>query len=142
MSTIRPGRPTDLEPLREIQERALGQPWPELLETAVSGPPPLFVLETDKQLGYAIFLAETDDTAYVPELAIHPDHQGLGYGSELVEFLFENLADQGYAALRLTVQATDERARGFYESHGFEELERLDDHYQSGDGVLLTRDLA
>jgi len=141
MSRIRSGRPTDRDQLRTIQECALTEPWPELLETAVSGPPPLFVVEADEPVGYAIFLAETDDVAYVPELAVHPDHQGNGYGSQLVEFLFEHLSDQGYSELRLTVQVADERARGFYQSHGFEELERLDDHFQSGDGLLLGREL-
>lgn len=142
MPRIRPGRPEDRDRLRSIQRRALAEPWPELLETAVSGPPPLFVLEAHEPLGYAIFLAETAEVAYVPELAVHPDLQGNGYGSQLLEFLFDHLSEQGYVELRLTVQVIDERVRGFYDSHGFEELERLDDHFRSCDGLLLTRELS
>jgi len=133
---IREGRPEDLPRLRTIQS-TLAEPWPELLETATRGPPLLYVVSEGEPVGYAIVLGE-DGVAYVPELAIHPQRQGEGFGSELLAWLRDHLAEEGYAELRLTVQASDERARGFYDDHGFERVDRLDGHFDSGDGLLLA----
>ncbi|MFC7133451.1 MULTISPECIES: GNAT family N-acetyltransferase [Salinibaculum] len=141
MTEIREGRPDDLPRLRAIQSAALAEPWPELLETAARGPPALYVLGSGQPVGYAIVVAETDGVAYVPELAVDPDEQGQGYGSELLVWLRERLAAEGYAELRLTVQAADERARRFYDRHGFATYERLDGHFESGDGLLLRQSL-
>jgi len=142
MTEIREGRPGDLAQLRPIQSAALAEPWPELLETATQGPPALYVLTNGRPVGYVIVVAETDGVAYVPELAVDPDEQGQGHGSELLAWLRQRLADDGYEELRLTVQAGDERAREFYDRHGFERVERLADHFESGDGLLLRRPLA
>ena len=38
-------------------------------------------------------------------------------------------------------EASDERARSFYQGHGFERIERLPDNFESGDGLLLARSL-
>ncbi len=139
MTEIRSGRPADLSRLRAIQSGALQEPWPELLETAAHGQPPLYVLTNDQPVAYVIYVGEEDGVAYVPELAVAPEQQGQGHGSKLLSWLSEHLADDGYTELRLTVQASDERARRFYEHHGFERIERLDDHFESGDGLLLGR---
>lgn len=141
MTEIRAGRPADLPHLRAVQQ-ALTEPWPELLETAVDGPPPLYVLVEDRPVAYALVVAEQAGVAYVPEFAVHPDEQGRGLGSRLLSWLHEELAENGYAEMRLTVQASDERARGFYREHRFEKIERLADHFESGDGILLGRPLS
>lgn len=138
MTTIRPGEPADLRTLRSIQEHVLAEPWPELLETAVSGAPPLFVLEDGGRVGYTIAIPGSE-AVYVSELAIRPDRQNEGYGSVLVSFLVDQFED--YDELQLIVEATDERARRFYKRHGFDVLDRLDDNFESGDGLLLVRPL-
>lgn len=138
MTTIRPGRPADEASLRQIQQRTLAEPWPELLDAALTGPPPLFVLDDGAAIGYAIVIAEGSQ-AYVPELAVHPDRQGEGHGSSLLSALFDEFDD--HAELRLTVRAVDERAQQFYDDHGFEQIDRIDGHFESGDGLLLARSL-
>lgn len=140
MTEIREGRAADLSRLRKIQSDALDEPWPELLETATDGPPPLYVICEGEPVGYAIVVGGTD-AAYVPELAIHPDRQGQGLGSALLAWLGDHLDREGYGELRLTVQASDERARGFYRERGFETVERLTEEFESGDGLVLTRSL-
>lgn len=139
---VREGTPRDLPRLREIQTGALAEPWPDLLEAAVSGPLGLRVLDDDGPVGYAIVVGAATDTAYVPEFAVHPDAQGEGYGSRLMDTLKDRLAREGYASIRLTVRVTDERARAFYRDHGFERVDRLDDHFESGDGFAMTCSLA
>lgn len=140
MTEIREGRPADLPHVRAIQS-ALAEPWPELLVTATEGPPPLYVLVDDQPVGYALVIGERDGVAYVPEFAVHPDEQGQGYGSQLMTWLCDRLSG-GYEEIRLSVQESDERARRFYRDHGFEQIDRLDDHFESGDGLLLGRSLS
>lgn len=139
--SVRESEPTDLPRLRAIQSSALDEPWPDLLEMAVEGPLTCHVIADGEPLGYAIVVTREGDVAYVPELAIRPDRQGEGLGSQLLSTLCTRLAAAGHEQLRLTVQASDRRARHFYADHGFETLERLADHFENGDGLLLARPL-
>jgi len=138
MTAVRPGTPADRAALIRIQQATLAEPWPELLDTALSGPPPLFVADDEEPVGYAIAVS-ADERAYVPELAVHPDHQSEGHGSTLLSALFEEFAD--HDEIRLTVRAVDERAQAFYRDHGFEQVDRIADHFESGDGLLFARPL-
>jgi len=94
-------------------------------------------------VGYALAVTDGDDaTGYLAELAVEPGSQGEGHGSALLETLVERLRGSGVERLRVTVRVVDERARSFYRDHGFERTERLPDRYESGDGLLLERDVA
>lgn len=139
MIQVRRATPADLDVLRTIQTSALAEPWPELLETAVRGPLPLFVAVEHRPVGYAALVPGPDRTAYMPELAVSPERQGEGIGSQLVAAVVRFLEQEGYTRLRVTVRAVDNRARQFYERCGFERHGRLDDHFESGDGLVFLR---
>jgi len=139
MTRIRRARPADLPVLRTIQRRALAEPWPGLLEAGVDGPLSAVVVDVGQPVGYAIVVAGT--SAYLPELAVHPDHQNRGHGSALLSTLVDCLSHE-HAELRVTVRVVDERARTFYERHGFERRDRISDHFESGDGLVLVRELS
>jgi ribosomal-protein-alanine N-acetyltransferase len=141
MVDVRPATADDRPRLRTIQRAALAEPWPELLETAIEGPLPVLVVAEDEPLGYAIAV-EGAGQIYVPELAVDPDHQREGHGSALVEALCDRLGASGYDAVRLTVRAVDEDARAFYREQGFEVVDRVADHFESGDGLVMERSLA
>ena len=137
---IRPARTADLPHLRAIQTASLAEPWDGLLEPAIDGPPVVFVVtdEADQPRGYAVAIPQ-DTVAYLAELAVAPGYRGDGRGSRLLASLCDRLAADGFEALELTVRADDERARDFYDTNGFVEQERLPDHYEDGDGLLLAR---
>jgi ribosomal-protein-alanine N-acetyltransferase len=139
MSRIRPVEPGDGPAVREIQSRVIAEPWPALLETALDGPLSLFVLDDGGPIGYAIVVPGADGVVYVPELAVHPDRQREGHGSRLLSALCGRFAD--HEEMRLTVRETDQGARRFYERHGFARIDRVEDHFESGDGLLLSRPL-
>jgi ribosomal-protein-alanine N-acetyltransferase len=111
---------------------------------AVDGPPVCLVYADSGSgsgpTGYALAVAD-DDAGYLAELAVADGHRGAGQGSALLAALVDRLRDDGVDTLRVTVRDVDERARSFYESHGFVDRERLPDHYEGCDGRLLERDL-
>ena len=139
---IRPATADDLPRLRAIQLASLAEPWDGLLEPAIDGPPVVFVVtdEADEPNGYAVAIPQ-DSVAYLAELAVAAGHRGEGHGSRLLTALCERLAAEAFERLELTVRADDERARDFYDANGFAEQERLPEHYEDGDGLLLARPL-
>jgi ribosomal-protein-alanine N-acetyltransferase len=141
MIEVRRGTGDDFDRIRQIQTTALAEPWPELLQSAVGGYPPVYVAADHQPVGYAIVVPGPEAVAYLPELAVAPDRQREGYGSALLEYVCTELAADGYEQLRLSVLVTDERARQFYDDAGFKEVERLPDEFERGDGLLLAKDL-
>jgi len=97
----------------------------------------------DAPVGYALAVSDGDDeAAYLAELAVSPAHQGSGHGSALLDALLDRLEGKGVEELRVTVRTVDEQARAFYQDRGFETRERIPDHYETGDGLLLARDVS
>jgi len=101
----------------------------------------VLVADTDAgPVGYALVVPDRP-TAYLAELAVAPPAQGRGHGSRLLALVVERYRDRGFDELRLTARADDERVRSFYEGFDFTVAERLPDHYDDGDGLLLVRAL-
>jgi len=137
---VRRARPDDLPRLRAIQTVVLAEPWPELLSVAVDGPPVCLVHADPEPTGYALAVAD-DDAGYLAELAVAEGHRGEGQGSALLAALVAELRERGISRLRVTVREVDDRALSFYREHGFVDRDRLPDHYEDCDGLLLARDL-
>jgi len=132
---IRPGRPADRARLRAIQAATLAEPAPELLAAGLEpGPPALLVAADGDIAGYALAL-DGGDTAYLAELAVAPDRQGEGVGTVLLEAVDDRVTA---GRVRVTVRAGDP-VRSFYESRGFERVERLPGFFGDRDGVALVR---
>lgn len=139
---VRRGERADLPSLQRIQTAALPEPAPDLLRAAAAaGPPDLFVADDGRPAGYAVLVA--GEVAYLPELAVAPARQGKGVGTALLDAVTADLRrqDGGPDHLRVTVRAGDGRARGFYESRGFEVVEHLPDFFESAAGVAMVREL-
>lgn len=135
MTRVRPGRPADLDPLGPAQA-ALTDPAPALLPAVLArdGPATALVAVADDPVGYLVAVPGPE-AVYVPELAVRPDRQSRGHGSALLSAL----ARRTDTAVRLTVAVANERARRFYQRHGFETVERVPDRFESGDGLVLVR---
>ena len=59
----------------------------------------------------------------VLRMYVHPDHQGEGIGTALHERLYERLEDADIERIRALDLASNDAARAFYESLGFEETD-------------------
>lgn len=74
-------------------------------------------------------------------LAVHPDHQGKGIGTEIMQQTEQVLREQGERVLLVETSGTAEfeRTRGFYRKNGYEEEARIRDYYQAGDDKIVFR---
>jgi GNAT superfamily N-acetyltransferase len=74
-------------------------------------------LVSEEPIGYLSY-EDMDDDLVLEQLYLHPDHQGQGYGSEILSRLI-GLAHSVGKPLSLSVLTTNPRARAFYERYGF-----------------------
>ena len=79
----------------------------------------------------------------VLRMYVHPDHQGEGIGSALHERLCDRLEEAEIERIRALDLASNDAARAFYQSHGFEETDegtvRIDD--EEYEEAVYTLDL-
>jgi ribosomal protein S18 acetylase RimI-like enzyme len=79
----------------------------------------------DEIVGFVMFSLERGDfeqddvRGIVRNLYVVPAHRGRGVGSRLLETAEAALADAGAARVSLEAMARNERARRFYERHGY-----------------------
>ena len=111
-----------------------------------------FVLEDDpdgqgaRPLGVSGYYPdhETRQTYWLGWTYVNPFQQGSGYGSTLLRFLIDTLAELGVRKLYLSTSSLQkyDRAVDFYEEHGFVREACLDDYYAEGeDQLILARTL-
>lgn len=81
--------------------------------------------------------AEGDDdksAGLLDRIYIHPAAWGNGFGNTLINWCEDTLKTQGYKTIKLWVFAVNERARRFYEKHGY----KLDGHSKQDYGATLV----
>jgi GNAT superfamily N-acetyltransferase len=109
----------DFIPNREKHQRGLRL----ILEQPNRGR--IFVLRNKERIIGMINLLITISTAeggfvlILEDLVIHGDHRGQGYGSRLLGHALEFARDKGFLRITLLTDRMENRARGFYERHGF-----------------------
>ena len=96
----------------------LGDKPVEVLKTAfLNSRYTYFVYDEDKLIGVGRALADGVDSAYLCDIAIHPDYQGTGLGKAITQKLLDNV--KGYNKVILFANIGKE---GFYEKLGFAKM--------------------
>ncbi|MEM9927546.1 MAG: GNAT family N-acetyltransferase [Cyanobacteria bacterium P01_D01_bin.50] len=83
-------------------------------------------------------------------IAVHPKHQGKGYGTAVLQYVEKTLREKGDKPLthalrdRLLLVETSglpnfELTRKFYRKQGYEEEARIRDYYKPGDDKIIFR---
>lgn len=127
----------ELRPLRsvrslqlaaDIDSQAFEHGWdldaPNIREACLATPHHrirLAVSVDDRPLGYMI-TGRSGSTGFVQRLAVHPDHQGLGVGSTLLQDGLCWLARHRVESILVNTHLDNRRALGLYERWGFELL--------------------
>ena len=84
-----------------------------------------FVIEEDKTIVGILTVGENTDDDLTPNVGqlyviyIHPDHEGKGFGSMLMNKAIETLKADGYTKVTLWVLDTNSKARSWYEHKGW-----------------------
>lgn len=83
----------------------------------------------------------TDGTWNLYFIAVRPDRQGEGIGTQLLQYVEATLNAGGERLLLVETSglANFDRARGFYRKHGFEEVARIREFYRAGEDKIVFR---
>lgn len=105
----------------DIAERA--NEWRRLLDVPRERPRMLVATVDDRVVGFVTFGrardSESGDDGELYAINVHPDHWGSGAGSALLVQAQQGLTDLGHRQAVLWVVPGNERARRFYERHGW-----------------------
>lgn len=97
-------------------------------------------------IGLAILMRDWEDfhKAYLFDYAISEDFQSMGLGFEFLQIIVENLIDQGFDKMGLTVDVNNESALKLYRDKiGFKTILYSIDEYGKGeDRFMMELDLA
>ena len=155
---IRSSRMEDFEQLIEIEHSIwnytntpLPMKWESVNDYAEHFPPgSQFVAIVDGKVAGNMsvkYPTMLDCNRHVWEIAIgtHPDYQGMGIGSHLLEFLTEEGKKFGIRKICLRVLSTNKPAISFYRKNGYKEQGVLkEEFYLNGqyvDDILMYKDI-
>ena len=123
-----------------------GHMLPEMLAPALAGETEAFWLTCHvdgSPVGFCYTVPEdlTDGTWNMLAVAVHPDFQGSGLGTALVQAAEQRLRSKGQRILLVDTSSTDDFAltRQFYARNGYEEDARIRDFWSAGDHKVIFR---
>ena len=89
-----------------------------------ANPNGIFVFESEgRVVGYITCRVELRaGIGAIPNLAVHPDHQGRGIGKQLIEAALAYLKSLGLKFARIETLEQNRRGAGFYPRMGFREI--------------------
>ncbi|PSK99110.1 [SSU ribosomal protein S18P]-alanine acetyltransferase [Haloactinopolyspora alba] len=139
----------DIEAILPLEDRLFAgdSPWSaESFWSELAGVPEsrwyVVAEEHGVPVAYAGLLAPSipGEPADVQTIAVAPECQRRGYGSELMNALVAEAARRGAGDLLLDVRTDNEPAKAFYARHGFERIAVRRNYYQGGrDGIVMRR---
>ncbi len=128
--TFRPIEDADEKAVIAVWERCgLTRPWNDPVgdiqfarENAESD---ILVGEIDGQIAASVMVGHDGHRGTVYYVSVDPDHQGKGYGRDVMKAAEGWLKEHGVWKLNLLLRADNSKIRGFYESLGYEVEPRL-----------------
>ena len=85
----------------------------------------------------------TEGTWNLLLIAVHPDYQGRGYGTSLLNYIEQILAARGERLLLVETSSQDsfKRSQQFYLRCGYEQEAQIREFYQAGEDKIVFRKL-
>jgi ribosomal-protein-alanine N-acetyltransferase len=125
----------DIDRIFEIEQLSYPFPWTRgIFVDCMRVGYACFGLQMGKNLaGYTIFSWVAGE-AHLLNLCVHPDWQGRGYGSLLLEYAINQVARLESESMFLEVRASNPRAVSLYKNRGFKIIGQRRSYYQAGEG--------
>lgn len=133
--------PDDLPGIIELDQKYFPHPWtPEQWQGLNHDQHQVLAWKNqEKILGFALFATVPgDDVAHLYKILVHPEARGSKVILEFWSAILGKLRGLGFRQVYLEVEASNERAVGFYKKVGFVSLRRVKGYYSNGsDGLML-----
>ncbi len=121
-----------------ITKEAFPDSWPEsyfkkLLEEY---PNDFFVAEKDgKIVGYVLGYEKADKKGWIKAIAVIPEFQGQGIGTEMMAFITKKL--EKAENIGLHARTSNRKGVSFYQNMGFDIVKTIEGYYANGDSAYL-----
>lgn len=155
---IRPAQRSDIPQVLDIETACYSTPWSErAFQTLLERDYVLFrVLEADPDGDHKTVVPASDAAqpqpliagfgvlwwggadAELANLAVHPEHQGQGFGGALLDALLAEAELRGVCEVFLEVRESNAQAQALYQSRGFVPVGRRRRYYQKPDEDALV----
>jgi len=135
ISFIRPMQPDDVPVVLELESSAYSHPWSEgILRDCLRVGYGCWVCECgDRIVGHVVMSVAVGE-AHLLNICVAPSWQGRGLGRRLLRRMLRIARERGTDTMFLEVRASNQGARGLYESEGFSEIGRRRDYYPARRG--------
>ena len=139
---IRPANERDLNEVYEIENASFNSPWTlDFFKHELYNPVSFFYILKiqDKLAGYVIFWNFKYE-AHIANIAIRPDFRKMGFGEQLLNWIFNFCRKNGVLTISLEVNEINEAARQLYNKTGFKSVGRRVKYYENKyDALILTK---
>ena len=125
-----------LDTLLPIEQQAYSHPWTRgnFIDALAAGYEAQMLLDADDQLlGYFVAMAVLDEV-HLLNLTVAPTQQGQGWARIMLDGLALWSRQRQALWLWLEVRASNLRARGIYEKHGYQQIAERKNYYPAVDG--------
>lgn len=111
----------DINDLVEIEELCFHTPWTKnsLKQELKNKLARYKVIEKDSKIVAYAGIWFVVDEGHITNVAVHPEHRGLGYGNQVIEALIDECANSNIISMTLEVRKSNETAIKLYKKYGF-----------------------
>ena len=141
--SLRDMRRDDLAAVLEIERRSFAQPWSRAFFEKELATPFARLVVADEEgvprgriVGYTCRWRVTDEV-HLLNVAVHPEHRGLGHGRELVAAVVDEARRGRARVVFLEVRAGNVVARRLYRQLGFKDLGVRRGYYGPGQDAIV-----
>lgn len=135
---VRRMREGDLPAVRAIEALSFSNPWSdntfrgEIQNTSISSPMVVVRRPAEEVVAYIVYWQIRDDVQ-INNVAVHPDHRGLGLGEAMMRYAIAKVRASGAGFVTLEVRQSNTAAVTLYKKLGFEILGTRRNYYTKPD---------